>query len=137
MSLDISSIEDAEKLVRQLELQEAALEQEITQLFRESQVFDSKMNQLKKGIPKADLVKSDAQELSKELTFNADLASTVSSKIRKMDIVKSRVTECLQRVGDISDLKSCTAGIQVALDNEEYENAALIVRDFSSLMRLK
>ena len=31
---------------------------------------------------------------------------------------------------DIVDLKTCTDGIQSALDNEEYENAALIVQRF-------
>lgn len=137
MSIDISNLEDAEKLFNELKLEEESLEKEISQLLKESRVFDSKMKNLKKQMPKTDLIKSDTEELLKDLNFNGDLAKSVSSKVRKMDTVKNRVSECLQRVGDISDLKSCTAGIQVALDNEEYENAALIVQRFLKLNEIE
>ena len=41
--------------------------------------------------------------------------------------------ECMQRVDDILDLKFCTDGVQTALHNEDYEQAAAHVHRFLSL----
>lgn len=76
------------------------------------------------------MLKEDAEQLKKELSFACSVADKTASKIKKMDLVTKRVEDCLTRVGDVADLKTCTEGIQSALDNEEYENAALIVQRF-------
>nr|KAG5690988.1 hypothetical protein BaRGS_007335 [Batillaria attramentaria] len=67
------------------------------------------------------------------ISFTSTLAENVSGKVRKLDLAKSRVVECSQRVEDILDLKFCTDGVQIALQNEDYEKAAGHVHRFRNL----
>uniref|UniRef100_A0A0K8RIP1 Conserved oligomeric Golgi complex subunit 4 n=1 Tax=Ixodes ricinus TaxID=34613 RepID=A0A0K8RIP1_IXORI len=67
------------------------------------------------------------------ISFTSTLAENISSKVRQLDLAKSRVTECVQRVEDILDLKFCTDGVQTALQNEDYEQAAAHIHRFLSL----
>jgi hypothetical protein len=39
----------------------------------------------------------------------------VSAKVRQLDLAKSRVAECQQRVHDLIDLKRCSEGVTTAL----------------------
>jgi hypothetical protein len=38
----------------------------------------------------------------------------VSAKVRQLDLAKSRVAECQQRVHDLIDLKRCSEGVTTA-----------------------
>ncbi len=67
------------------------------------------------------LIHKDAQNLSNMINFTTNLADNVSSKVRKLDIAKSRVISCIKRVTDILDLKACTDGVREALAEEDYE----------------
>lgn len=129
----VANLEDCIRLRDQLAQEEEALTLEINSLIDNAKDCESKIRSLQSQVPDAVVLKSDTEELKKAAEFTASLASTVSSKMRKIDLVQNRVSECLQRVADISDLKKCTEGIQSALDNEEYENAAIIVQRFLSI----
>lgn len=130
MSSNLNLPEDLNEIYKQLLQEEAKLSDEVSKLLHDVSVHDIQIKELKQGLPDRSLLLSDLEELDKTITYTLNLSSNVSSKVRKMDIVKNRVAECLHRVGDIADLKSCTESIQEALDNEEYENAALIVQRF-------
>ncbi len=45
-------------------------------------------------------------------------------------VLQSRVSECQQRVNDLIDLKLCSDGVQTALAEEDYEQAAAHVHRF-------
>ncbi len=57
----------------------------------------------------------------------------INLKVRHLDKVKSRVEAVVQRVEDILDLKNCTDGIKIALDNEDYEIAAGHIHRYRTL----
>ncbi len=75
------------------------------------------------------------------IKFTTNLADNVSSKVRVLDIAKGRVTGCIKRVTDILDLKECTDGVTLALEEEDYETAANHIHRYLSLdkesLRLK
>lgn len=129
----IDTVEDAIQMQYDLQREENSLSKEIESLLISVRECECKIKHLQTQVPDGIVLKSDAQELTTAAQFTASLASTVSGKMRKIDLVQNRVSECLQRVADISDLKKCTEGIQSALDNEEYENAAIIVQRFLSI----
>lgn len=122
--------DDLKEIHKQLKEEEAKLAKDIGALLQNVAVHENEVRELKQGLPDRSLLLSDLEELNKTINYTLNLSQNVSSKVRKMEIVKNRVAECLHRVGDIADLKSCTESIQEALDNEEYENAALIVQRF-------
>ena len=130
MASSVNLPDDLSEIYKQLKQEEAMLSEEVNKLLLDVTVHDSEIKELKQKLPDRSLLLSDLEELQKTINYTLNLSAEVSSKVRKMDIVKNRVAECLHRVGDIADLKSCTESIQEALDNEEYENAALIVQRF-------
>ncbi|XP_036819965.1 conserved oligomeric Golgi complex subunit 4 isoform X1 [Oncorhynchus mykiss] len=67
------------------------------------------------------------------ITFTCSLAENVSSKVRQLDLAKTRLYKVIQRADDILDLKFCTDGVQTALHNEDYEQAAAHIHRYLSL----
>lgn len=76
---------------------------------------------------------SDSVGLSKLISFTANLAEGVSVKVKQLDLAKSRVSECQQRVNDLIDLKLCSDGVQTALQEEDYEQAAAHLHRFLAM----
>uniref|UniRef100_A0A3B3RD67 Conserved oligomeric Golgi complex subunit 4 n=1 Tax=Paramormyrops kingsleyae TaxID=1676925 RepID=A0A3B3RD67_9TELE len=83
--------------------------------------------------PNLQLIEGDASQLSGMITFTCSLAENVSSKVRQLDLAKNRLYQAIQRADDILDLKFCTDGVQTALWNEDYEQAAAHVHRYLSL----
>uniref|UniRef100_A0A915JWU2 Conserved oligomeric Golgi complex subunit 4 n=1 Tax=Romanomermis culicivorax TaxID=13658 RepID=A0A915JWU2_ROMCU len=79
------------------------------------------------------VAESDSKQLDALLNLTSSLADNVSGQVRELDLCKSRVVECLQRVEDALDLRFCTEGVRSAMANEDYEQAASHVHRFLSL----
>ncbi|VDN60209.1 unnamed protein product [Dracunculus medinensis] len=79
------------------------------------------------------LVESDAKQLANKLKMISGLADNISSKVSTLDIAKSRVVECMQRVSDLMDLRTCAQGVNAAMDQEDYELAAQHIHKFLTL----
>lgn len=54
-------------------------------------------------------------------------------QVSTLDIAKSRVVECMQRVSDLMDLRTCAQGVNAAMDQEDYELAAQHIHKFLTL----
>ncbi|OXB54279.1 hypothetical protein ASZ78_002906 [Callipepla squamata] len=80
-----------------------------------------------------ELIEGDAQQLAGMITFTCNLAENVSSKVRQLDLAKNRLYQAIQRADDILDLKFCMDGVQTALRNEDYEQAAAHIHRYLSL----
>ena len=52
---------------------------------------------------------------------------------RQLDLAKTRVAECQQRVHDLIDLKLCSEGVVTALNEEDYEKAAAHIHRFLAM----
>merc|ERR1712018_377728 len=48
-------------------------------------------------------------------------------------MAKSRVSDCQQRVNDLIDLRLCSDGVQAALADEDYEQAAAHLHRFLAM----
>uniref|UniRef100_A0AAQ5YYV9 Conserved oligomeric Golgi complex subunit 4 n=1 Tax=Amphiprion ocellaris TaxID=80972 RepID=A0AAQ5YYV9_AMPOC len=83
--------------------------------------------------PNLQLIGGDASQLSGMITFTCSLAENVSRKVRQLDLAKTRLYNVIQRTDDILDLKFCTDGVQTALHNEDYEQAAAHIHRYLSL----
>ncbi|CAB4029269.1 conserved oligomeric Golgi complex subunit 4-like [Paramuricea clavata] len=121
---NLTEIEDIERVYSLIQQHEEQLDRELDALLDGQQKLDTKMNSLQKVVPNLQVVLRDAEKLHQMIEHTAELAENVSSKVRKLDLAKSRVQAAINRTGDILDLKSCVDGVQDALKNEEYEQAA-------------
>ncbi|GFO20693.1 conserved oligomeric Golgi complex subunit 4 [Plakobranchus ocellatus] len=130
---DITDIDDMNAAFEKLCDEEVAIDDELKSLLDHQGILESKMSGLHKMLPNLQILETDSKQLYGMISFTSTLAENVSSKVRKLDLAKSRVVECMQRVEDILDLKFCTDGVQTALQNEDYEKAAGHVHRFRSL----
>nr|XP_044996575.1 conserved oligomeric Golgi complex subunit 4 isoform X2 [Jaculus jaculus] len=83
--------------------------------------------------PNLQLIEGDAKQLAGMITFTCNLAENVSSKVRQLDLAKNRLYQAIQRADDILDLKFCMDGVQTALRNEDYEQAAAHIHRYLCL----
>lgn len=110
--------------------------------------------------PSLQLIGGDARQLSGMITFTCSLAENVSRKVRQLDLAKvttakfpqqrfkhhfygalifrlsslqTRLYNVIERADDILNLKFCTDGVQTALRNEDYEQAAAHIHRYLSL----
>uniref|UniRef100_T1J554 Conserved oligomeric Golgi complex subunit 4 n=1 Tax=Strigamia maritima TaxID=126957 RepID=T1J554_STRMM len=129
----LKSVENIQKVYDDLCNEETEVSMELSSLLEQQSHMENKMTTLQRSLRNLQLVRSDAQQLSSMISFASTLAENVSGKVRRLDLAKSRVTECSQHVEDILDLKFCTDGVKTALQNENYEQAAVHIHRFSSL----
>ncbi|XP_015922764.1 conserved oligomeric Golgi complex subunit 4 [Parasteatoda tepidariorum] len=133
INFEINNKEEAKRAFELLVEKEQKLDTDLRRFLEEHDHQDDKMISLQKMVPQLQLVHSDATQLSSMVSFTSALAENISSKVKQLDITRSRVLECMQRVEDILDLKFCTDGVQTALQNEDYEQAAAHIHRFLSL----
>jgi hypothetical protein len=130
---DLSTLDSVIKAYDSLCIEEKNIEKEINELLTDETWIESSIGSLRKEMPNMSLIESDAKQLSSLIQFTSQLADSVSYKVRRLDLAKTRVTQCLQRIEDILDLKFCTDGIQKALTNEDYEQASAHIHRFLSM----
>uniref|UniRef100_A0A8C7GQZ9 Conserved oligomeric Golgi complex subunit 4 n=1 Tax=Oncorhynchus kisutch TaxID=8019 RepID=A0A8C7GQZ9_ONCKI len=114
-------------------LPQKKVETELEKLVGQQGNIDTKMLALQRMGPNLQLIGGDASQLSGMITFTCSLAENVSSKVRQLDLAKTRLYKVIQRADDILDLKFCTDGVQTALHNEDYEQAAAHIHRYLSL----
>uniref|UniRef100_A0A4W3IYG8 Conserved oligomeric Golgi complex subunit 4 n=2 Tax=Callorhinchus milii TaxID=7868 RepID=A0A4W3IYG8_CALMI len=114
-------------------LTDKEVEAELEALIGQQSSMEAKMVALHRMGPNLQLIEGDAKQLAGMITFTCNLAENVSGKVRQLDLAKNRIYQAIQRADDILDLKFCTDGVQTALRNEDYEQAAAHIHRYLSL----
>ncbi len=60
----------------------------------------------------------------KIISDTSGLAEGISAKVRQLDLEQSRVQLAIKHVEDIQELKFCISGVQRAMEQADYEDAA-------------
>uniref|UniRef100_A0A8C1SCG4 Conserved oligomeric Golgi complex subunit 4 n=1 Tax=Cyprinus carpio TaxID=7962 RepID=A0A8C1SCG4_CYPCA len=129
----MTELEDLERVYAQLCAEEAEVQMELGSLMGQQSNIETKMLGLQRMGPNLQLIEGDAVQLSGMISFTCSLAENVSSKVRQLDLTKKRLYQAIQRADDILDLKFCTDGVQTALRNQDYEQAAAHIHRYLSL----
>ncbi|XP_057291059.1 conserved oligomeric Golgi complex subunit 4-like [Hydractinia symbiolongicarpus] len=134
--IDIDTITDINELKRYhslLQKQEQEHDAELDQILENHNKIDQRILSIKELLPNLKLLSKEAGHLTDVIVKTSSLAEKVSSKVRELDLAKSRVQEAIKRVDDILDLKSCVEGVQSSFQKEEYEQAAAFIHRYLSL----
>ncbi|NXJ10091.1 COG4 protein, partial [Odontophorus gujanensis] len=129
----LTELSELEAAYSRLCEEESAVQKELDALLEQQGTIESKMVALQRMGPNLQLIEGDAQQLAGMITFTCNLAENVSSKVRQLDLAKNRLYQAIQRADDILDLKFCMDGVQTALRNEDYEQAAAHIHRYLSL----
>ncbi|XP_025776324.1 conserved oligomeric Golgi complex subunit 4 [Puma concolor] len=129
----LTELQELEDVYERLCGEEKVVERELDALLEQQNTIESKMVTLHRMGPNLQLIEGDAKQLAGMIAFTCNLAENVSSKVRQLDLAKNRLYQAIQRADDILDLKFCMDGVQTALRNEDYEQAAAHIHRYLCL----
>lgn len=95
--------------------------------------LESRLQNVGKSINSLTSAKNNAGTLGGMITHTSQLSENVSSKVRRLDEARSRVSECQQRAHDLIDLQLCSQGVMAAIKEENFEQAAAHISRFLSM----
>uniref|UniRef100_A0A8D8WQE2 Conserved oligomeric Golgi complex subunit 4 n=1 Tax=Cacopsylla melanoneura TaxID=428564 RepID=A0A8D8WQE2_9HEMI len=129
--------EDCDKemqdLLKQIEGEEAEVDNKLIECLSLKTQLEMEVQSISESMPNLHIVKSEAKELEEMVNFTSTLAEKVSSKVRQLDLARSRVSDCQKRVHDLLDLQLCSNGVETCLQNEDFEKAAAHIHRFLSM----
>uniref|UniRef100_A0A0A9ZHB7 Conserved oligomeric Golgi complex subunit 4 n=2 Tax=Lygus hesperus TaxID=30085 RepID=A0A0A9ZHB7_LYGHE len=96
-------------------------------------LLDAKVRNITKVLPNLEVISHDAKQLSDMIGFASTLIENVSYKVRRLDVARSRVFECQQRVHDLLDLQLCCDGVKSSMNIGDFEKAAAHVHRYLSM----
>ena len=132
-AVNLSSIRSPEEIkaaFEQLQKEEENVARETEFILSQQGQLQAQLKSLSQWAGKMDIAASDAARLADVIGSTATLADRVSAKVKQLDTAKSRVSDCQQRVNDLIDLRLCSDGVQAALADEDYEQAAAHLHRF-------
>ncbi|XP_045510801.1 conserved oligomeric Golgi complex subunit 4 [Colias croceus] len=130
---DVSTEEGLQKALNDIEKEESEVNEALSNALSKACVLEGRLRSASQAYTKLGEVKSDAQVAADMVNKTAALARDVSAKVRQLDLARSRVAECQQRVHDLIDLKVCSAGVDAAIKAHDYETAAGHISRFLSM----
>jgi len=129
----LRNIEDVNAAFAKLCRDEEKVEKELDEILAKQTAIEVRLAPVTALAPQLGDVKSEGERLSGLIGHTALLAEKVSAKVKVLDLAKSRVAECQQRVHDLIDLRRCSDGVVAALNDEDYEQAAAHIHRFLAM----
>lgn len=126
-------LEDAEVALDNLAHQEHQLIKETESLFKRQVDYMKQIDNLRDHIPNMEQINSNTKRLGSLVDSSHLLVGDVCSKFRQIDLAKARLEDCLSKIGDILDLKTCRNGMVNAMQSNNYEEAAMHIKRFLSI----
>ncbi|KAI5737827.1 hypothetical protein M8J76_017171 [Diaphorina citri] len=127
------SDKEMQRLLKEIEDEEAEVDKKLVEFLSLKTELESDVQSISESMPNLHIVKSEAKELEEMVNFTSTLAEKVSSKVRQLDLARSRVSDCQKRVHDLLDLQLCSNGVETCLQSEDYEKAAAHIHRFLSM----
>lgn len=126
----VTTLPEINRLLAETVQEEKAVELRLQEVLLRAFELQPKVLALNAARSQLEVVQQDSQELLQTITAAAAVADGVSSKVREIDLSRSRLQEVAERVEKIASSKQAAEELEMALDNGEYEEAADIVRRF-------
>ncbi|KAF9183499.1 Golgi transport complex subunit 4 [Haplosporangium sp. Z 767] len=120
----LTNVVDVQECLRQLELEETKVDADLDELLSEREELEASLDKLEVLEPQLGSLQDDSKSLVRIISDTSGLAETISAKVRQLDLEQSRVQMAIKHVEDVQELKFCISGVQRAMEQLDYENAA-------------
>lgn len=131
--LTITTSSDVDNAIRLITEKEAQINANLEAVLSKQCIIESKMSGIGRAMSSLSLIANDSKKLDDQITHTAKLAESVSAKVRRLDLARSRASECQQRVHDLIDLQLCSQGVIAAIKEEDFEKCAGHIGRFLSM----
>ncbi|XP_004523419.1 conserved oligomeric Golgi complex subunit 4 [Ceratitis capitata] len=132
-TIDVSTPESIQTTLRKIAEEENDIDTNLENLLSKQSLIESKMGAICYFLGTLNTVVADTKKLSTQISHTANLAESVSAKVRCVDLARSRASECQQRVHDLIDLQLCSQGVLKAIEEEDYEKGSALIGRFLSI----
>ncbi|XP_017121164.1 conserved oligomeric Golgi complex subunit 4 [Drosophila elegans] len=132
-ALDISTNGQVDEALQRIAEEEAKVNEKLESLLAKQCQIEAKMSGIGRSLALLHTVDSDANKLNAQIVNTAQLAESVSAKVRRLDLARCRASECQQRVHDLIDLHLCSQGVVKAIGEEDYEKSATHIARFLAM----
>ncbi|CAD6994603.1 unnamed protein product [Ceratitis capitata] len=132
-TIDVSTPESIQTTLRKIAEEENDIDTNLENLLSKQSLIESKMGAICYFLGTLNTVVADTKKLSTQISHTANLAESVSAKVRSVDLARSRASECQQRVHDLIDLQLCSQGVLKAIEEEDYEKGSALIGRFLSI----
>ncbi|KAF9170617.1 Golgi transport complex subunit 4 [Mortierella sp. AD010] len=120
----LTNLADIQECLHQLELEETKVDADLDELLTEREDLEASLDKLEVLEPQLGSLQNESKSLVKIINDTSGLAESISVKVRQLDLEQSRVQMAIKHVEDIQELKFCISGIQRAMEQSDYEDAA-------------
>ncbi|KAF9435221.1 Golgi transport complex subunit 4 [Entomortierella beljakovae] len=120
----LTNIAEIQECLRQLELEETKVDADLDELLAEREELEASLDKLEVLGPQLGSLQHESKSLVKVISDTSGLAEGISAKVRQLDLEQSRVQMAIKHVEDVQELKFCISGIQRAMEQLDYEDAA-------------
>ncbi|KAH8246772.1 hypothetical protein KR038_008690 [Drosophila bunnanda] len=132
-ALDISTNGQVDETLQRIVEEEAKVNEKLEALLAKQCQIEAKMSGIGRSLTLLHTVDSDSSKLNAQIVNTAQLAESVSAKVRRLDLARCRASECQQRVHDLIDLHLCSQGVVKAIGEEDYEKSATHIARFLAM----
>lgn len=129
--------EEVKTALESLEKEEIASKKRLAEFSCQWHTVIQEVDSVIKQFSSLNSVKENIAQVQTRIRDSSVLAEEISSKVRQLDKIRVRVSECQQRVQDLLDLRLCSEGVQIAMENDELEQAAAHVHRYLSIDQTK
>ena len=129
--MDISTVTeraDVLRLLAEVDQREQEVELKLQEALLRAFQPEPKTVALNAARSQLEVVGEDSKELLETIATAAAVADSVSSKVREIDLSRSRLQQVAERVEKIASSKQAAEELEMALDHGAFEEAAAIVR---------
>ncbi|KAH8306683.1 hypothetical protein KR044_006526 [Drosophila immigrans] len=121
---DISTNEKVEYSLLKIAEKEAEANVKLGSFLAKQCQIEAKLSGVGRAMTALSTVENDSNKLNRQIVNTANLAESVSAKVRRLDLARCRASECQQRVHDLIDLQLCSQGVVKAINEQDYEKGA-------------
>lgn len=120
-----------------LEKDEIASKKRLLAISNQWHTVINEVDSVTKQFSSLNLFQENLSQIQSRVHDSSKLAEDISSKVRQLDKIRGRVSECQKRVQDLLDLQLCSEGVQISMKNDELEQAAAHIHRYLSIDQTK
>jgi len=119
----LTSAAEITAAMRFYEALESQIDNNLDVLIANRSRLNELLDDVDRMLPTVGLVQVEAQELSQRIDNTAQVAERISGQVRQLDEEQSRVTQSIEMVQAVQDLKTAIQSIAVSIEKHDWESA--------------
>ena len=129
----LTSPKEIAEAMRFYETLESQIDSDLDLLISDRARLTSLLDSVDALLPVVGSVQIEARELAMRIDNTAQVAERISSQVRQLDEEQSRVTESIEVVQAVQDLKTAIQAIAVSTEKQDWESATRHIQRATSI----